>query len=435
MKRDWRPTLTLIAALLVSLVLVWLGREVGAHIERDAAWIARLTRDDPRLGSPRYFGRALTPIDARNVDASASADAGTIDAYEMPDLAAPVIRRYCDAVVSRICLAWTECGCEGMPRHSWAMDEAEVGTCEERVMRACEAWRPWGRLREGLSHPPLTVDTQQVAQIDAYANNDISCSGTNLHAEGHLINDAVVGQRCEEGYGCRDESTCIDGVCTVLPRQGERCLNEWEEDPEHDPCLASGLCAEGLVCARHRCAPRDRFDCGVLSLSADPVIPCPLGQAYGWDDQELRHLRTLRHFTLETMPRPQCRPIGRLCTRDAECLGQCRGAHTRICMTPMLYELRREPELPLGFVDDGQHSTAQVGEDCQQRRCAKGLSCSWFAIERDASFEIGYVCREPVGEGLECSVDSDCTEGLLCGNRYEAGRCEPHICSADPIFP
>ena len=207
MKRDWRPTLALIAALVVSLVLVWLGREVGAHGERDAALIARLTRDDSRLGSPLYFGRALAPIDARYVDASGSADAGAVDAYEAPDLAAPVIRRYCDAIVRRIL---------------------------------------------------------------------------------------------------------------------------------HDP---------------------------------------------------------------------------------------------------MLYELRREPELPVGFVDDGQQSTAQVGEDCQRRRCEKGLSCSWFAIERDASFEIGYVCREPVGEGLECSVDSDCTEGLLCGNRYEVGRCEPHLCYADPIFP
>ena len=434
MKRDWRPTLALIAALLFSFGLTWMGREVGAHVARDAELIAQLTMHERPLRAVR-FARPPLPIDARNVDASAS-DAGTSDAYEATDLAAPVIRRYCDALVNRICLAWTECGCEGTPRLGWAEEVAEPSTCEERGMRACEAWHSWDRLRDGLSHPTWTVDPRKIAQLEAHANNDISCSGANLRTGGSLINDAVVGERCEEPYGCRDESTCIDDVCTVLPTHGEPCLNEWEDDPEHDPCLASGLCAEGLVCARHRCAPSDRFDCGRFSLSstADPFIPCPLGQAYSWDDQELRHLRTLRHLTLENMPTPRCRPIGRLCTRDAECLGQCTGAHTRVCMPPMLYELRREPELPLGFVDDGQHITAQVGEDCQHRRCGEGLSCSWFSIERDASFEIGYVCREPVGEGLECSVDSDCTEGLLCGNRYEAGRCEPHLCHADPIF-
>ena len=430
MKRDWRPTLALIAALLVSLALVWLGREVGTHVERDTALISRLTRDDPRLGSRLQFGRAREPLDARDVDASATADAGTSDAYETPDLATPVIRRYCDAVVRRICSAWTACGCAGMPQHSWTIDEAEVGTCEERTMRACETWHAWGLLRDGLSHPPLTVNAQQVAQVDAYANNEIGCGGVDLNAHGFLINDAVTSQACEGGYACRDNSTCIDGVCTRLPTEGERCLGGRNDGSEEHPCSASGLCAEGLVCAHHRCAPAERFDCN-LGPEPSRLTPCPLGEAYNWSERVLEESRRRGPIELEDFPRAECLPVGQRCTRDAECVGQCSGAHTRVCMLPMLHEARQGS----GRRYPAHTPPAHVGEDCQQRPCSEGLTCSMSVTERDASTEVGYVCRVPVQAGARCSVDTDCGDGLICGNRYEAGRCEPGLCHNNPLFP
>ena len=439
MKRDWRPTLALIAALLMSLVLVWLGREVGTHIERDAALISQLTREDPRLGSRLHFGRALAPVDARYVDASATADAGTTDAYEPPDLAAPVIRRYCDAVVNRVCSVWSACGCEGTPPR-WPFDETEVGSCAELLMSHCESWHVWGEFRGDLARSPVIIDEAALIRFETDIAELADCNGIRVGPPELLMNNGDVGELCdgEAAFKCRDGSGCIDGVCTQLPRRGERCLGDVDERTyAGDRCRPPGLCGEGLICSHHRCIPREGFDCSVLE-------ECGPDEVYNWSD-EVAHTMTTRSFAQlidqHHILTPVCMPIGRSCTRDIACVrGLCEGERIRVCLQPKMHEHHERWSRTVAALDgyqgdDDALPIANVGEECRSHICAQGLSCSPVVVNEGESTErVTYVCRQPADEGARCEIDSDCLGELVCVAQVRDGHCGAPVCQTEPLF-
>ena len=441
MRRDWRPTLALIAALLLSFGLTWMGREVGAHVARDAELIAQLTMDERPSGAVHFVSPPFL-IDARNLDAHASADAGALDAYEAPDPAAPVIRRYCDALLNRLCAVWSACGCEGTPPH-WPFDETEVGTCAEVMRPHCENWSVWTQLREDLARSSI-VDEAALVQFETNIAQHVDCNGVSAVYPVLLVNDATEGQPCNQqaSYECRDGSDCVGDVCTVLPGQGERCLNEQEEDAEDDPCASDGLCAEGLVCARHRCTPASRFDC-ILEPLDFPYVECPPGEVFNWREDVARAIEAQSPTPLlsdRRFPQPECMPIGRACTSDAACFrSRCAGERTSVCMQPTTHEhpgrLLRTAAVLDGYQgNDSDLPTASVGEECRSHICAEGLSCSLIAVDDGEGATHGaFVCREPLAEGGDCS-GGDCAEGLVCVDVVHNGHCTAPVCETEYLF-
>lgn len=441
MRRDWRTTFALIAALLFTCLLVWMGREIGEHVARDSVLIARLTRESPRRGSLR-FGHPFAPADAQFVDAQASADAGTTDAYETPDLAAPVIRRYCDALVNRLCSVWSACGCEGMPPR-WRPNEAELGTCAELMMPRCEQWQVWTRLRVDLARSSI-VDEEALVRFETDIDQHVDCNGIrDLHPV-LVVNDADEGQPCDPqaSHECRDGSDCVGDVCIALPRRGERCFDEWEEDPEDDPCASHGLCGEGLVCARHRCTPASRFNCTLGPLDFH-YLGCPPGEVFNWREEVARALEAQSPTPLLSDPRfplPECMPIGRACSHDTACfLSRCVGEGKSVCRRTTRTTQHERPIqlLRTAAVLDGYQGndsdlpTAAVGEECRSHICAEGLSCSLTSV--DESAHGAFVCREPLAEGEDCS-GGDCAEGLFCYHQVHNGHCTAPVCETEPIF-
>ncbi len=269
------------------------------------------------------------------------------------------------------------------------------------------------RLAFLLDRQPHMAYDQDAATRCLLAIDAATASCTTPICEPVLIGTLTAGAACDGPKQCAPGLACAgvedalrcSGECTPRAGEGEPCRND--------------VCAEGLHCARGRCAVDGLAgDRCARSSECATGLACDqtLGECYALDDAEGRACDPRGP---DTCPVPtDC--VDGVCTRHplgviagpGEPCGPCAADHycdDGTCMP--------NPGLTQACDDDERH--------CMEGRCVEG-TCQLLPARAPcdddsecATDRCMGVCEVPAAVGARCDTDRDCANGLRC----DGGRC------------
>lgn len=211
--------------------------------------------------------------------------------------------------------------------------------------------------------------------------------------------DEGPGALCTTSLDCGQQEICRDGTCEFVPCSGDASCGE-----------AKLRCAEDGLCVL-----RDGF-----ADACDAERPCPFGQFCS-----TLLGRCFDASSSRTCDRRSDCPDGQLCDREAaQCVPDLGCFGPEFCDPDELCNpLSRECE-----IDDRVLCTP-----CRDDGACEGVSCDEeqrACVENGESgpCPTGTRCS-PAGQCVQCQVDADCGEGLVCNTLR--GRCESNLRCAD----
>ena len=154
---------------------------------------------------------------------------------------------YCDLYAEMGCAAAQACDCFGDLGLSYCQSYLS-SECQDEVVAPVEA----GRMGYDGQDAGRCLTEIQLIIADCSLDGDDYPQACDRMLTGLV----VAGDSCDSDEECAVPLECVDGICTLLPGDGEACLSGWCADDHscgddgicHRYALLGGSCAGGIQC-------------------------------------------------------------------------------------------------------------------------------------------------------------------------------------------